>query len=57
MQTPRTNKIQDDNAATNDPTIEERETCFEILRVTRNVIHEVAMAKPAKLATALPPLK
>ena len=63
-QTLRMNKIQADNAATDEPMIEERETCFEILRVIRkaiklipNVIHEVAIAKPAKLATAFPPLK
>ena len=57
-------KTQELIMATNDEIIEERETCFEILRVMRkaiklnpNVIQQVAMAKPAKLATAFPPLK
>ena len=61
---PKTNKTQADKAAIEDPIIEDNDTCFEILRVMRNaiklnpnVIQEVAMAKPAKLATALPPLK
>ena len=64
MQTDRTNKIQDPTIATVDPIIEESETCLEILRVMRkatklrpNVNQQVAMAKPAKLATAFPPLK
>lgn len=58
------NMTQEDNAATQDPIMEESDTCFDNLRVTRNaiklnpnVIQQVARAKPAKLATAFPPLK
>ena len=62
--TEMTNKFQAPSIATTDPIIEESETCFEILSVIRkaiklspNVNQHVAMAKPAKLATAFPPLK
>lgn len=64
MQIPKTKMIHEDMAATEEPTIDDKETCFDFLRVMRNaiklnpnVIHEVAIAKPAKLDTAFPPLK